>query len=116
MSKKMAMFVFNGDPMCVIHVFLNALDMSEQGYDGKIIMEGAATKLIAELVKPDHPLHPLWEKVKTANLVEGVCRACAKKMGTIESAKQQGLTLLDEMSGHPSMTRYRKEGFEIVSF
>lgn len=49
--KKFALFVFNGDPMCFIHVLLNALDMSEKGYEARIIIEGAATKLIPELEK-----------------------------------------------------------------
>ena len=49
--KKFALFVFNGDPMCFIHVLLNALDMSDKGYEVKIIIEGAATQLISELEK-----------------------------------------------------------------
>ncbi|MBW2608592.1 MAG: DsrE family protein [Deltaproteobacteria bacterium] len=114
--KKFALFVFNGDPMCFIHVLLNALDMKEKGYDGKIVIEGSATKLLPELAESDNPLHKLWEKVKEAGLVDGVCKACSNKLGTLEAAKEQGLTLLDEMSGHPSMARYRDEGFEIISF
>ena len=90
--------------------------MKEKGYDGKIIIEGSATKLLPELAKSDNPLHKLWEKVKKAGLVDGVCKACSNKLGTLEAAKEQGLTLLDEMSGHPSMARYRDEGFEIISF
>jgi hypothetical protein len=35
--KKAALFVFNGDPMCFIHVLLNALDMKEKGYEVKTI-------------------------------------------------------------------------------
>ncbi len=53
--KKIAMFVFNGDPMCFIHVLLNALDMKENGYEGRIVIEGAATKLIPELAKKTTP-------------------------------------------------------------
>jgi hypothetical protein len=37
-------------------------------------------------------------------------------MGTLEAAKDQNLARLDEMTGHPSMARYREQGFEIVSF
>ena len=114
--KKIAMFVFNGDPMCFIHVLLNALDMKENGYEGRIVIEGAATKLIPELAKKDNPLHKLWEKVKSAGLVDGVCKACSNKMDTLGAAKEQGLTLLDDMMGHPGMARYRDDGFEIVSF
>ena len=114
--KKIALFVFNGDPMCFIHVLLNALDMKERGYEGKIVIEGAATKLFPELAKENNPMHKLWEKVKAAGLVDGVCKACSNKMGTLEAAKDQGLTFLDEMTGHPGMARYQDDGFEIVTF
>jgi hypothetical protein len=57
-----------------------------------------------------------WEKTRAAGLVAGVCRACSQKMGTLDAAREQGLTLLDEMNGHPSMARYRSEGYEIITF
>jgi hypothetical protein len=114
--KKIALFVFNGDPMCFIHVLLNALDMNEKGQEGRIIIEGSATKLIPELAKTENPLHTLWQKAKESGVVAGVCKACSQKMGTLTAAREQGLTLLDEMHGHPSMTRYMAEGFDIISF
>ena len=113
---KFALFVFNGDPMCFIHVLLNALDMADQQAEVKIIIEGASVKLIPELAKTENPLHQLWEKAKARNLIDGVCKACSNKLGTLEAAKAQGLTLLDDMSGHPSMMRYREKGFEIITF
>jgi hypothetical protein len=113
---KFALFVFNGDPMCFIHVLLNALDMKAQGNDVKIIIEGAAVKLIPELVKPENPLNGLWKKNLEAGLVEGVCKVCSNKLGTLEAAKEQGLRLLDDMSGHPSMAAYRGKGFEMITF
>jgi hypothetical protein len=114
--KKIALFVFNGDPMCFIHVLLNALDMNEKGQVGRIIIEGSATKLIPELAKTGNPLHALWEKAKETDVIDGVCRACSQKMGTLADSKEQGLTLLDEMNGHPSMARYMAEGYEVISF
>jgi hypothetical protein len=114
--KKLALFVFNGDPMCFIHVLLNALDMKANGSEAKIILEGASVKLIPELVKSGNPLNGLWKKNFEAGLIEGVCKACSSKLGTLEAAKEQGLTLLDDMSGHPSMAAYRDKGFEIITF
>jgi hypothetical protein len=114
--KKTALFVFNGDPMCFIHVLLNALDMQEKGRKARIVIEGAATKLIPELAKPENPLNKLWEKSKETDVIDGVCKACSQKMGSMNAAREQGLTLLDEMSGHPSMARYLAEGFQIISF
>lgn len=114
--KKFALFVFNGDPMCFIHVLLNALDMRAKGHEAKIILEGASVKLIPELAKPENPLHGLWDKNLEAALVEGVCKACSNKLGTIDAAKKQGLTLLDDMSGHPGMATYRDNGYEVMTF
>lgn len=114
--KKIALFVFNGDPMCFIHVLLNAMDMKEKGYEVKVIIEGAATKLMPELAKSDNPLHKLWKNAKSASLVDGVCKACSNKMGTLEAEKDQGLAFLDEMTGHPSMARYHDAGFEVITF
>jgi len=113
---KFALFVFNGDPMCFIHVLLNALDMKEKGNEAKIIIEGSATQLIPELAKSDHPMHQLWQQVNDGGLVAGACRACSNKMGTLKDAEAQGLSLLDDMSGHPGMAGYRADGYEIISF
>ncbi len=114
--KKIALFVFNGDPMCFIHVLLNALDMKEKGHDVYTVIEGSAVKLIPELIKADNPLKKLWEKAKEKNLIAGVCKACSAKLGTLKAAEDQKLTLLDDMSGHPSMTGFMERGCDIITF
>ena len=114
--KKVALFVFNGDPMCFIHVLLNALDMKEKDYEVKTVIEGAAVKLIPELADENNPLHKLWEKARAAGVIAGVCKGCSQKLKTIAAVKEQVLTLLDDMSGHPSMAAYRDKGFEIITF
>ena len=114
--KKIALFVFNGDPMCFIHVLLNGLDLHAKGHTIKIIMEGAATALIQDLDNAGNPLQPLWQKALDLDLIEGVCKACANKMGTRETAQALGLKQLDEMSGHPAMASYMAQGFEVITF
>jgi hypothetical protein len=114
--EKVALFVFNGDPMCFVHVLLNALDLSSKGRKARIVVEGSATQLIADLASKENPLHGLWQKVKDQGLVAGVCRACSNKSGTLEAAKEQGLTLLDDMQGHPSISRYQDDGYTIITF
>jgi hypothetical protein len=113
--KKTALFVFNGDPVCFIHVLLNGLDMNAKGMAVRIIVEGAATALLPELVESGNPLHKLWKQAKSNGIVDGVCKGCAHKMGTVEEAVSQGLALLDDMSGHPSMSRYINNGYEVIS-
>jgi hypothetical protein len=114
--KKTVLFVFNGDPMCFIHVLLNALDLHAKGDEALIVVEGAATQLIPELVKREHPLNQLWTRCLAADLVAGVCRACANKLGTLEAANAQQLPLLADMNGHPSMSAYMDAGYTIITF
>jgi hypothetical protein len=114
--KRIAFFAFNGEAMCFIHVLLNAIEMNEKGHEVKVVVEGAATKLIPELARAENPMHRLYEKAKGLGLIDGACKACSNKMGALEGVQEQGLRLLDEMSGHPSMARYREEGFEIITF
>ncbi len=114
--KKFALFSFNGDPMCFIHVLLNALELNVNGHEVKVIIEGASTKLIPELTKQGSILFPLYHKAKSEGLIKGVCKACANKMGTLEAAKAEGFQLLDDMSGHPSMAGFINLGYEIITF
>ncbi|MCU0587002.1 MAG: hypothetical protein MUF52_02495 [Syntrophobacteraceae bacterium] len=113
---QVVLLAFNGDPMCFMHVLLNALDMDGKGTTARIILEGASTKLIPELTRDGSPLVKLYEQAKSRGLLEGACRACSNKMGTLEAARTEGLRLLDDLSGHPSVERYREAGFEIITF
>ena len=114
--KKIALVAFNGDPMCFIHALLNTSDMKEKGWDVRLIVEGSATKTISDLNNPETPFHDLYEKIKTADLIDCVCKACSAKMGVLDDIIKQGLYISDEMNGHPSLARYIDEGFEIITF
>ena len=114
--KKTALFVFNGDPMCFIHVLLNAKDWSDHGHEVKIIIEGTATKLVPELAKEDNPMHKLWEKSKKDGLVAGACRACSQKLDVMDGIQSQGIDFLEGVAGHPSMVKYQEDGFDIITF
>jgi hypothetical protein len=114
--KKAVLFAFNGEPMCFIHVLLNALDMKERGYEVRIVIEGTATKLVPELAKEGSPMFSLYGKARSLGIIDGACKACSSKMGTLEAVRAEGLKLLDDMSGHPGMARYREEGFEVITF
>lgn len=114
--KKKAFFVFNGDPMCFVHVLLNALDMKEKGYDIKLIIEGASAGLLPKISSLDKPVPDLFEQVISENILDAVCKACAAKLGSLEFAKENGLPLKGDMKGHPSMASYIDQGYEIITF
>ncbi len=114
--KKIVLFAFQGEAMCFVHVLLNALEMKSKGIDARIVIEGAATKVVPELAREGNPMHRPYKQAKEQGLIDGACRACSMKMEVLDAIEKEGLTLLDEMSGHPSMTRYVNEGFDILIF
>jgi hypothetical protein len=113
--KKVLIVAFGGEATCYAHALLNALDMKERGYDVLLLIEGAATKLVAEQEKTSAPFHDLWQKVKEAGIVEAVCRACATKMGSIRAAQKLSLSVSGEMSGHPALAPYLEQGYQIIT-
>ena len=116
MSKRMALVAFNGEPMCFVHVLLNALDMEEKGYNVKVVIEGSATKTANELNDEGKPFANLYRKVREKGMIDCVCQACAAKMGALEGVEAQGLPLCSEMTGHPSLAKYIEQGYEVITF
>jgi len=127
--KKFALFAFNGDPMCFIHVLLNALDLADKGHEVALVIEGSSVRLTALLTdgqgledfksaKPDMYalIADTFRQVKEAGLITCVCRACAKQLGALETAEAAGLPFCAELKGHPSMARFVAEGYDILTF
>ena len=113
---KTLLVAFNGEMMCFAHVLLNALDMYEKGQEVKIMIEGSATKLIAELDEPGKPFSNQYKKVMELGLVSAVCRACSAKMGALEAAEAQKLPIVGDMSGHPALLPYIQEEYTVITF
>ncbi|MFH1138754.1 MAG: cytoplasmic protein [Pseudomonadota bacterium] len=114
--KKTALFAFQGDPMCFIHVLLNALDLKAKGGDALIVIEGQAVKLVPEMAVEGALLHPLYRKAREQGLIAGVCRACSAKFNVLPAVEAEGLAILDDMSGHAGMSGFLAAGFEIITF
>lgn len=114
--QKTVLVAFNGEITCFVHVLLNALDMAEKGFSVKVVIEGAATKLIPGLAKEEGGMASLYKKVKELKLIDCVCQACAAKMGTLDAVTAEGLPLCAEMKGHPSLGRYQQEGYTVITF
>ncbi|MFP4067032.1 MAG: DsrE family protein, partial [Spirochaetaceae bacterium] len=93
------------------------------------VVEGSATKLVKllsggpgleEFAEQSPQMYrmiaDLFQQVKDADMISCVCRACSAMMGALEDAEKLDLPLCSELKGHPSMSRYIAEGYEIVSF
>lgn len=98
--------------MCFQHILLNALDLSANGKEVKIIFEGASVKLVSVFAEE---MNPLYQKAQDLGLIAGVCLACSRVLGVYEQNKSSGLTLLDDMSGHAGMKDYIHSGYQVIS-
>lgn len=78
--KKVVFFAFKENPMCFVHVMLNALDMKEKGYDVRIVLEGEAVNLIQELGRK-----PSLQKDYTAYRLCVPCMLCKDESSRLQS-------------------------------
>jgi len=114
--KKVALLAYNGELTCFAHVMLYALDLDKKGHEVKVIIEGAATSLIINLAQPGAPFANLYSQLREKGLLTCICKACSQKMGTLEAAEEQGLDIVGDMQGHPSIESFLSDGFQIISF
>jgi hypothetical protein len=115
-TKKKVIFAFRGDPMCFIHVLLNGIDLCERGQEGLIIIEGEAVTLVPQIAKPDHFLSALYQKAKTLGIIHGACKACSIKLKVENNIEKEGIPLIGDMSGHPSMGSFIEKGYQVITF
>ena len=116
MGTKVVLLAFRDEPMCFAHVLLHALDLNEKGYDVRVVIEGAATRRIRDLADPNQPFAGLYARVRQAGLIDAVCKACAAQMDALEAAREQGLPIADAVHGHPSLSAYLEEEYDIIPF
>ena len=110
--KKVLFYALTGEKMCFQHVLMNALDLHKDGFEVKIIFEGASVKLPSILKEENNPL---FGKAIEAGLIAGICFACSKVLGVFEANLALGLPMLDDMFGHAGMKPYLTDGYEVVS-
>lgn len=97
----------------VSNAFVLANEALDSGDELKIIFEGAGTKWIGELEKPDHMLHQMYLDMKPH--ITGVCDYCAKAFGVKTEIEKAGIHLLDEYKNHPSLRNLFVEGYQVIT-
>ncbi|MBX7099378.1 MAG: DsrE family protein [Myxococcaceae bacterium] len=85
----------------------------------ELVFQGAGTRWVEEVRKPDHPARALYEAVQ--DTVVGVSCACADVFGARKDVEKSGLPLLTAnpipgTSGLASLARYAADGFTVMTF
>lgn len=102
------------EDMARVHnALLAAKEFKEANDDIKLIFDGAGTKWIKELSKPDQMFHELFDSLKGKST--GACSFCAGAFGVKESVVSS-ISLMEEYEGHPSFRKLMVEGYRIITF
>jgi len=118
MAKAAVVILADTDTHADLGRLVNALqaarEFKEAGDEVKILFDGAGTKWIGELSKPDHRLSGLFQSLKGS--VYGACSFCATAFGAKEAVVKSGVALLDENAGHPSLRKLIADGYHVLTF
>jgi len=103
----------------VFNALATAYDFQQQGDEVSVLFQGAGTRWIAELNKPDHPVHGLFDAVK--DTVAGVSCGCAEVFGATEDVEKSGFDFIRDNAvpgtkGLPSLRTLAAEGNTILTF
>lgn len=97
-----------------LHGLLYARELSEGGHTVRLLFDGAGTGWIAKMEDPGWKYHEAYRWVKDRGLIAGVCQYCSTAYGATQAARQGGLLLLGEASGHPSLLPLVNEGYQLL--
>lgn len=119
-KRKLLFIVFTNDPCKRNHAFLHALDLKKHGHVIRMILEGEATRCIAE---QEEFFVKLFSDARAEGILDGACKTAsggcatdAPERNTSALFREQGIALLDQMDGHASISSYVADGFEIVVY
>lgn len=94
-------------------------DFKKNGDDVTLMFQGAGTRWVGQLGKPDHPAHDLYEAVR--DKVAGVSCGCADVFGAADDAEKEGYALIKDntvpgTSGVTSLRKLISDGYTILNF
>ncbi len=98
----------------VVNALTTAKEFKEAGDEVLVVFDGAGTKWVDELSRSDHNYHGLFEDVR--DQVAGACAYCAKAFGVKERVEEEGVPLMDDFAGHPSVRKLVNDGYHVVTF
>ena len=104
----------HGDLARAVNALETVKEFKEAGDEVVLIFDGAGTRWVAEMSKPGHRSHRLYEAVQ--DRIAGACAYCAAAFGVKESIQEAGVPLLEEYDRHPSLRRLVRGGYEVMTF
>jgi predicted peroxiredoxin len=121
MQRKLLFVLFAEDVCRQLHTFMYALDLHRKGYQAKVIVEGMATRLLADLEKAPPRLQKAVAEAKAAGLIAGACLQASTGCGSpedrdvVDAIKARGVAFLSDLDNHAGIEPFLREGFEVIA-
>jgi predicted peroxiredoxin len=121
MQRKILFILFAEDVCRQLHAFMYANDLHRKGYQTRIIVEGMATRLLADLEGAPPQLQKAVADAKSAGLIAGACLQASSGCGSAEdrdigdAIKARGVGLLSDLDNHAGIEPFIREGYEVIA-
>jgi hypothetical protein len=103
-----------GDLSRVVNALTVTKEFMDADEDVTMVFDGAATKWIGELAKPESKYRELFDDVRDS--IDGACAYCATAFGVAEDVRTSGVELIGDHDHHPSLRRLATQGYEVITF
>lgn len=120
MPRKILFVVFAEDVCRQLHAFMYANDLHRKGYQTRIIVEGMATRLLADLEEAPPQLQKAVSAAKTAGLIAGACLQASSGCGSakdrdiVDAIKERGVGFLSDLENHAGIEPFIRDGYEVI--
>ncbi|MBN8731630.1 MAG: hypothetical protein J0L64_13885 [Acidobacteria bacterium] len=103
----------------VFNALATAYEYKQAGDTATVTFQGAGTRWVAELSKPEHPLNALFNAV--LDTVAGVSCGCSDVFGSHEDAENKGFAIIKDLaipgtSGVASLRKFASDGYQVFLF
>lgn len=121
MPRKILFVLFAEDVCRQLHAFMYANDLHRKGYQTRIIVEGMATRLLADLEQAPLRLQKAVTEAKTAGLIAGACLQASSGCGSaedrdiVDAIKARDVAFLSDLDNHAGIEPFIRDGYEIIA-
>ena len=99
-----------------LHALLYSQELKDNGHDVQLLFDGGGTKWIEEMSDSDHKRNFKLSMNFGRVITSGVCDFCVEAFdGDKSMVKAEGLTLINEYQGHPSIAKLIGEGYQVIT-
>jgi len=99
-----------------LHALLYSKELLENGYGVVLVFDGAGTEWIHEWTNPGSTdkLLRMYKELQQGGITEIICDYCSYAFHAKEDLKERNIPITNEYQGHPSITKWVNQGYQVL--